>query len=146
MKRAEILVDSKVNEIFAKTIVTYKIVNDSSEPLELKIKIYKYLDNILFSSFDAQIGNSIKAKSKVIKTEKTEERYTDSISSGNAAIYTTIDKKDKNIIVHIGNIPPKEELIFNSEFIQFTQSANNSYEFELLRNIPKIMDKYEKKN
>ena len=145
MKRAEILVDSKVNEIFAKTIVTYKIVNDSSEPLELKIKIYKYLDNILFSSFDAQIGNSIKAKSKVIKTEKTEERYTDSISSGNAAIYTTIDKKDKNIIVHIGNIPPKEELIFNSEFIQFTQSANNSYEFELLRNIPKIMDKYEKK-
>ena len=113
MKKALILVDSKVNEIFAKTIVTHKILNDSYQPIELTIRIYKYLDNILFSSFDAQIGDSVKAKSKVIKTEKAEEKYTDSISSGNAAIYTTIDNHNKNIIiVHIGNIPPKEELTF----------------------------------
>ena len=142
MIKTTIFIDSKVNEIFSKTIVTHKILNNSSAPIELEISIYKFLDGILFSSFDAQIGDSIKFKSKVIKTEKAEEKYSDSISSGNAAIYTTIDKNDKNIIiVHIGNIPPKEELTFSSEFIQFTQSVNNSYEYELFRNIPKIKGK-----
>ena len=142
MIKTTIFIDSKANEIFSKTIVTYKIPNNSSTPIELEISIYKFLDGILFSSFDAQIGDSIKFKSKVIKTEKAEEKYSDSISSGNAAIYTTIDKNDKNIIiVHIGNIPPKEELTFSSEFIQFTQSVNNSYEYELFRNIPKIKGK-----
>ena len=132
MIKTTIFIDSKVNEIFSKTIVTHKILNNSSAPIELEISIYKFLDGILFSSFDAQIGDSLKFKSKVIKTEKAEEKYSDSISSGNAAIYTTIDKNDKNIIiVHIGNIPPKEELTFSSEFIQFTQSVNNSYEYEL---------------
>ena len=32
----------------------------------------------------------------MIKTEKAEEKYTDSISSGNLAINTSIDKNDKN--------------------------------------------------
>ena len=35
----------------------------------------------------------------------------------------------------MGNIPPKQELIFISEFIQFTESSDN-YEFELFRNFP----------
>ena len=144
MLKSQIDIDSKVNQIFAKTLVTQKILNNSKSPIELKIYIDKYFDKNLFSSFEAQIGNSIKAKSKVIKTEKAEEKYTDSISSGNAAIYTTIDPDNKNlIIVHIGNIPPKEQLTFISEFIQNTESSNNSYEYELFRNIPRIKDKFE---
>ncbi len=132
MLKSQIDIDSKVNQVFAKTLVTQKILNNSKSPIELKIYIDKYFDKNLFSSFEAQIGNSIKAKSKVIKTEKAEEKYTDSISSGNAAIYTTIDPDNKNlIIVHIGNIPPKEQLTFISEFIQNTESSNNSYEYEL---------------
>jgi len=35
----------------------------------------------------------------------------------------------------MGNIPPKQEVIFTSEFIQFIGSSN-SYEFELFRNLP----------
>ena len=62
-------------------------MNDSNSPIELEIYIDKCLEKNLFSSFKAQIGNSIKAKSKVIKTEKAEEKYIDSISSGNVAIY-----------------------------------------------------------
>ena len=46
------------------------------------------------------------------------------------------------IIVHIGNIPPKEQLTFISEFIQDNESSNNSYEYELFRNIPRIKDKF----
>ena len=137
MQKAEINIYSKVNEIFAKTLVTHKILNNSDKPIELEVYIDRYSDKNIFSSFEAQIGDSKKAKSKVIKEEKAEVKYTDSVASGNAAIYTVIDKKDKNkIIVHIGNIPPKVELTFISEYIQYTESANNSYEYEFIRNVP----------
>ena len=137
MQKAEISIYSKVNEIFVKTLVTHKILNNSYKPIELEVCIDRYTDKNIFSSFEAQIGDSKKAKSKVIKEEKAEVKYTDSVASGNAAIYTVIDKKDKNkIIVHIGNIPPKEELTFISEYIQYTESANNSYEYEFFRNVP----------
>ena len=142
MQKVEVNIYSQVNEVFASTSVTQKILNDSDNPIEVEVLIKKNLDNIIFSSFYAQIGDSTKVKSKVIKTEKAEEKYTDSISSGNAAIYTDIDKEDKNkIIVHIGNIPPKQELIFTSEFMQFTESSNNSLEYELFRNLPILTGK-----
>ena len=125
--KAQVNIQSKVNEIFAKTKVTQKLCNNTNNPIELEIWISKHLDNIIFSSFHAKIGNLMEASSKIIKNEKAEEKFTDSISSGNFAIYTTIDRYDKNkIIVHFGNIPPKEELTFISEFIQLTESSNNS--------------------
>ena len=142
MQKAEVNIDSKVNEVFATTSVTQKILNNSENPIEVEVYIKKNLENLIFSSFYAQIGDSTKVKSKVIKKEKAEEKYSDTISSGNAAIFTAIDKHDKNkIIVHIGNIPPKQELIFTSEFIQFTESSNNSLEYELIRNIPTLIGK-----
>jgi len=39
------------------------------------------------------------------------------------------------IIINMGNIPPNEEVIFISEFIQFVESSK-TYEFELFRNLP----------
>ena len=137
--KATVDIESKINEVFATTKITQKIINETKNPIEIEIFIQKNIDKMLFSSFNAKIGNSMVAKSKVIKTEKAEEKYSDSISSGNAAIYTAIDKYDKNkIIVHIGNIPPKKELTFISEFIQLTESSNNSNEYEFLRNIPTL--------
>ena len=142
MKKAEVNIYSKVNEIFVSTSVTQKILNDTDNPIEVEVLIKKNLDNIIFSSFYAQIGDSIKFKSKVIKKEKAKEKYNDNISLENASIFTDIDKKNKNkIIVHIGNIPPKQELIFTSEFIKFTESSHNSLEYELFRNLPILTDK-----
>ena len=90
---------------------------------------------MIFSSFSAKIGDSIKVKSKIIKKSKAEEKYTDSISSGNAAIFISKDPYNSNrIIINMGNIPPKQEIIFKSEFIQFIESSN-LYEFELFRNL-----------
>ena len=40
----------------------------------------------------------------------------------------------------MGNIPPKEEVIFISEFIQFIESSD-LYEFELFRNLPLSKEK-----
>ena len=133
-KKVNIEINSEVNEIFAKTIVTQKFKNPESNPLELKIYVYKK-ENIIFSSFSAQIGDSIKIKSKVIKKEKAEEKYNDSITSGNAAIYVH-EKYSNRIVINMGNIPPNEELILISEFIQLTESSKSSYEFELFRNLP----------
>ena len=132
--KVKVKIDSKVNEIFSKTKVTQIFKNPEKNPLELEVYIYKKED-ILFSSFSAQIGDSIKVKSKVIKKKKAEEKYNDAIASGNAAIYVSEDKYNNKIILHMGNIPPNEEIILISEFIQLTESSKN-YEFEMFRNLP----------
>ena len=133
--KSKVDIESKISEIFATTKVTQRIINGTNNPIELEVFIQKKIDKLIFSSFEAKVGNSMLAKSKVIKTEKAEEKYSDSMASGNAAIYTAIDKSDKNkIIVHIGNIPPKEELIFISNFLNITESSNNfnEYEFDMV--------------
>ena len=140
MAKTSIEIDSKVNELFAKTFVTQKIENDSENPIELKIYVYKK-ENCIFSSFSAKIGDSVVVKSKVIKKEKAQEKYTDSISSGNAAIFVSDDPTNNNrIIINMGNIPPKEEITFISEFIHYTESSD-TYEFELFRNLPILLGK-----
>ena len=135
MSLVSVEIDSKVNELFTKTNVTQKFKNDSNDPLELKIHIFKNY-NLIFSSFQAKIGDSITVKSKVIKKEKAEIKYTDSISSGNAAIFVYEDPfEQKKIIINMGNIPANEEVIFISEFIQYVESSK-TYEIELFRNLP----------
>jgi len=102
MSLVSVEVDSKVNELFAKINITQKFKNESNDPIELKIHIFKN-DNLIFSSF----------QSKVIKKEKAEIKYTDSISSGNAAIFVYEDPFDtQKIIINMGNIPANEEVIF----------------------------------
>ena len=135
MVKAIIEIESKVNELYAKTIVTQKIKNEYDQPLELKIYVYKK-ENCVFSSFNAKIGDLVTVKSKVIKKEKAEIKYTDSIAEGNAAIFMSDDPNNENrIVINIGNIPSKEELTFISEFIYFIESSE-TYEFELFRNLP----------
>ena len=128
--------ESEINELFGKTKVIQKFTNPLDDnPLELKIYVYKK-NGLLFSSFSSKIGDSITVKSKIIKKEKVEEKYADSISKGNAAIFVSDDPENKNrIIINMGNIPPKEEVVFTSEFLHFIE-ASKSYEFELFRNFP----------
>ena len=124
--------DTKVNEFYVKTIVTQKFLNSKENPIELKIILNQKKDNI-FSSFNCQIGDSIKVKSKIIRKEKAEEKYTDTISSGNSAMYVTYD--NTKIIINMGNIPPKTEVIFISEFIQLFEPSN-IISFKINQNLP----------
>ena len=98
MRLVSVETDSNVNELFAKTNVTQKFKNKSNDPIELKIYIYKD-DNLIFLSFKAKIGDSITTKSKVIKKEKAEIKYSDSISSGNAAIFVAEDSLDDQRLI-----------------------------------------------
>ena len=104
-------IESKVNELYSKTKVTQKFTNPNEEPLELKIYIFKK-EGVIFSSFNCKIGDSINVKSKVI-------------ASGNAAIFVSDDPENENrIIINMGNIPPKTDVIFISEFIQVFEPSN----------------------
>ena len=128
-------IESKVNELYVKTNVTQKFSNPTDNPLELKIYVFKK-EEIIFSSFNCKIGDSISVKSKVIKKEKAEKKYTDSVASGNAAIFVSDDPNDENrLIINMGNIPSKAEVIFISEFIHSIE-ASQKYEFEFFRNLP----------
>ena len=131
----EVEIETNVNEIYTKTKIIQKFKNKEIFPLELKIYIHKS-KQIIFSSFEGKIDDSIRVKSKVIIKEKAEKKYTDSISSGNAAIFVCEDPLDENrIIINMGNIPSKSEITFIMEFLQFTDFSNQ-FEIELLRNIP----------
>ena len=141
MSQVDVELESKVNEIYVKTTVTQKFTNPEENPLELKISLHKNSE-LLFTAFQAKIGNSVTAKSKVIKKEKATVKYTDSIASGNAAIF--VAETDENIIINMGNIPPKEEVIFVSEFLHFIKFTDY-YEFELFRNLPIFIGKDDEK-
>ena len=128
----------EVNEFFCKSMVTQKFTNPLENPLELQIFILQKKD-MIFSSFNCKIGNSLNVKSKVIKLEKAEQKYTDAIASGNAAIYVKQINENK-ILISMGNIPPKNEVIFISEYIHLME-PNQKFEFELFRNLPIFMGK-----
>ena len=135
MSQPSVEIHSQINELYSKTRVTQKLKNETDNPLELQIYVNKNI-NCIFSSFSAKIGDSIEVKSKVIQKTKAEEKYSDSIASGKAAIFVSDDPYDSHrIIINMGNVPPKQEVIFVSEFIQFVESSD-SYEFELFRNLP----------
>jgi len=135
MSKVTTEINSKVNELYATSIVTQKFSNPTDKPLELKIYIIKN-DKLLFSSFNCKIGDNIEVKSKVIKKERAEVKYTDNIASGNAAIFVSQDPEDEQrIIINMGNIPPKTDVIFISEFLHFIE-VSQKYEFELFRNLP----------
>ena len=137
MSQVDLELETKVNEIYVKTTVTQKYSNSEDKPVELKIYLDK-VDNIVFDSFQAKIGDSITAKSKFIKKEKATVKYTDAVSSGNAAIFAA--ETNQQIIINMGNIPPKEEVTFISDFIYFMKHTDY-YEFEIFRNLPIFMGK-----
>ena len=100
-------INSTVNEIFAQSVVTQRFSNTTDNPLELKIYIHKN-NNLLFSSFNCKIGENIEVKSKVIKKEKAEIKYTDTIASGNTGFISIY--KEKEYTVNIGNLEPNQQI------------------------------------
>ena len=137
MSKEEVEINSFINELYVKTIITQKIRNETENPLEIKIN-FDQNKKSLFTSFSAKIGDLIQVKSKIIKLEKAEEKYTDEIASGNGAIYVCRDPYfEDRIIINMGNIPPKQDLIFTSEHIQYLESSDKFY-FEFFKNLPMI--------
>ena len=123
MNKVRVEINTQLNEIFSKSIISQHFSNQSENSIELKIIIFK-IPNLIFSSINAKIGDF---KQVQFKEEK------ESIFSVNDSRYVK-EELDKYII-NMGIIPWKEKVIFISEFFRFTENKN-SFQFELFRNLP----------
>ena len=69
--------------------------------------------------------------------EKAEEKYNDSISSGNTGFISRYDdEKMKIYTVNIGNINPRQKIKLNTYFIQMIGTQDMSYEFNIIEKYP----------
>ena len=123
MNKVRVEINTQLNEIFSKSIISQQFSNQSENSIELKIIKFK-IPNLIFSSINAKIGDF---KQVQFKEEK------ESIFSVNDSRYAK-EELDKYII-NMGIIPWKEKVIFISEFFRFTENKN-SFQFELFRNLP----------
>ena len=77
-------VSTFINEIYSTTEVELSYKNSNKDSIELIIEIPMKVE-IVFNYFIAKIKDKI-IKSKVIESNKAEEKYNDTIASGNTGI------------------------------------------------------------
>ena len=92
-------------------------------------------EEINLSKFVVTIGEKV-VLSKVMEKEKAEEKYSDSIASGNQGFISRYDEQMKNYSVNIGNINPKQKIKLDTIFIQMLGSQDMSYEFDIMEKYP----------
>ena len=107
-KENTIYLSSKINEIFATTEVTQYFTNPLDNPIELSIT-FPIKEEISLTRFVVTIGDKI-VLSKVMPKEKAEEKYNDSMASGNQGFISRYDEQMTNYSVNIGNINPKQKI------------------------------------
>ena len=130
-----IYLSSKINELFAISELTQYFTNHLDTSIELSIT-FPIKEDINISKFTISIDEKITI-SKVISKEKAEEKYNDSISSGNIGLISSY--KDENMneyTLNIGNINPKQKVKLNTIFIQMISSQDMSYEFDIMEKYP----------
>ena len=131
-------VTTYANEIYSKTEVQINYENKTDSPIELIIEI-PLKQEIVFNYFIAKIKDKI-IKSKIIETEKAEEKYSDAISKENTGISSTYNLEEKLYSVKIGNIPQNEILELKCYFIQLISIKNGFYCINLMKDFPKIQN------
>ena len=129
-----VYLSSEVNEIFATTEVTQYFTNPLDKSIELKI-IFPINENITLSKFEVSIDDK-KIKSKVMAKEKAEEKYSDSVASGNMGFISRYEEDNKAYSVNIGNLKPKQQIELKSYFIEMIGSKDLSYEFNIMEDYP----------
>ena len=132
-----ILINTELNEFYAKTNITQYYKNYSQNPIELILK-FPYNSSVQFSHFTLEMNNK-KVVSKVLDKEKAEEKYNDDIARGNIGAISSI--KDQNIKVIIGNIGGDELIKLTTEFIQFLNTEDMSFCFTIMKNFPEFCTK-----
>ena len=130
-------ISSEVNEIYSKTEIRQKITNNYSSPVEIKLQ-FPILSDYNLSKFKIKIGGKI-IISKILETEKGEEKYNDEISSGNTAFLGKMSDSGKKMEINIGNLLPDKTLEIKTEYFQIIHSEDMSYCFNLIQSFPKII-------
>ena len=68
--------------------------------------------------------------------EKAEEKYSDTIASGNVGFISSYKDNYNSYSVNIGNIEPKKEVKLTTIFIEMLGTKDLSYEFNIIENYP----------
>ena len=129
-----IYLNSYINEIYATTEIVQYFTNPLDNAIELSIS-FPIKEEINLTKFVVTIGEKM-VLSKVMSKEKAEEKYTDSIASGNQGFISRYDEQMTNYSVNIGNINPKQKIKLNTIFIQMIGSQDMSYEFDIMEKYP----------
>ena len=129
-----IYLKSNINEIFASTELTQYFINSLENPIELTIS-FPIKEEINLNKFIVQIGEKI-VTSKVMEKEIAEEKYDESISSGNTGFLGEYDNEMKSYSINLGNINPKEKVTLKAFFIQNICTQDMSYEFIIMEKYP----------
>ena len=129
-----VYLSSKVNEIFSTTEVTQYYTNILDKAIELKI-IFPINKKLSLIKFVVSIEDKI-IVSKVMPKEKAEEKYSDSIASGNVGFISRYEEDNKAYSVNIGNLKPKEQIKLKSIFIEMIDTNDLSYQFNIMENYP----------
>ena len=129
-----IYLTAKVNELFATTELTQYFTNELKKSIELTI-LFPILEEISISKFIVSIDDEI-VISKVMPKEKAEEKYNDSIASGNFGFYSSYQENQNSYSVNIGNIKPNQQIKLNTVFIQMIGTHDMSYEFNIMEKYP----------
>ena len=143
-----IYLNSIICEVYAKMELTQYFINPFDSPIELSIS-FPIKEEINLIKFIITIGEKV-ILSKILPKEKAEEKYNDSISSGNTGFISSYDSQMTNYSVNIGNINPKQKIKLNTVFIQMTGAQDMSYEYNIMEKYPTFhcikVDKYLQKD
>ena len=129
-----VFISCEVNEIFAATEVTQYFTNELENPIELKI-LFPINKKLSLSKFIVSMDEK-NIISKVMSKEKAEEKYVDTIASGNVGFKSSYEVENKSYSVNIGNLAPKKQVKLQTNFIQMVDNKDLSYEFNIIENYP----------
>ena len=127
-------ISSNVNEIFATTEVNQSFINELEKPIELSVT-FPINKKLTLTKFVVSIDDKV-IISKIMPKEKAEEKYSDSIASGNVGFISRYNDDYKSYSVNIGNLEPKKEVKLKSIFIEMIGSQDLSYEFNIMEDYP----------
>ncbi len=136
-KNTEIIyIIARVNEIFASTEIHQFYVNLKEKPVELTLS-YPIQTDFILSKFQIKL-NGKTIVSKILNKEKAEEKYDDSIASGNSSFISRYSNRGNSFEINIGNVLPNEKIELMTEYYQILSSEDLSYCFRLIQIYPQL--------
>ena len=129
-----IYLHSQINEVYASTELTQYFTNPLDKTIELSIS-FPIKEEINLTKFIVTIGEKT-VVSKIMAKEKAEEKYNDTLVSGNTGFISSFNDQMTNYSVNVGNIKPKQKIKLNSFFIQTIEAQDMSYEFDIMEKYP----------
>lgn len=123
IKISKIQVQSIVNQTYVETKTILTIVNSSDSHYETSIILP--IDKLTIIK-KIRLESDVSAESKVIKKQKAEEKYSDSLAEGNTSLVSFIVDGEEDLKVCIGNVKSRSQVkvtIYSSVIIGFEDKS-----------------------